>query len=87
MKSYLPNGTVVLLKGGEKKIMIYGRRQKRVTDEHEYDYIACLYPEGNINEDYMYLFNHEDIKEIVFRGFEDDERSEFISKLAKFFGE
>ena len=81
MKSYLPNGTVVLLKGGEKKIMIYGRRQKRVTDEHEYDYIACLYPEGNINEDYMYLFNHEDIEKVVFRGYSDAEEEAFIETL------
>ena len=81
MKSYLPNGTVVLLKGGEKKIMIYGRRQKRVNDEHEYEYIACLYPEGNINEDYMYLFNHEDIERVVFRGYSDAEEEAFIETL------
>ena len=81
MKSYLPNGTVVLLKGGEKKIMIYGRRQKRVTDEHEYDYIACLYPEGNINEDYMYLFNHEDVDQVIYRGYSDAEEEAFISHL------
>lgn len=51
MKSYLPIGSIVLLKNGKKKVMIYGRRQRRITDEIEYDYIACLYPEGNIGED------------------------------------
>ena len=68
MKSYLPIGSIVLLKEGKKKIMIYGRRQKRVGDGHEYDYIACLYPEGNIDANYMYLFNHEDIETVVYRG-------------------
>ena len=83
MKEYLPIGTVVLLKEGQKKIMIYGRRQKRVTDEHEYDYIACLYPEGNISEDYMYLFNHEDIETVVYRGYSDAEEESFVDYLNK----
>ncbi len=81
MKTYLPIGSIVILKNGQKKIMIYGRRQRRVTDEHEYDYIACLYPEGNINEDYMYLFNHEDIETVVYRGFSDAEEEAFVTKL------
>lgn len=81
MKIYLPIGSVVLLKNGKKKVMIYGRRQRRITDEHEYDYIACLYPEGNISEDYMYLFNHEDIETVVYRGYSDAEEEAFIEKL------
>ena len=81
MKNYLPIGSVVILREAQKKIMIYGRRQRRVTDEHEYDYIACLYPEGNINEDYMYLFNHEDIGTVVYRGFSDAEEEAFVEKL------
>lgn len=48
----------------------------------EYDYLGILYPEGHIGEQFQYLFNHEDINEIVFRGFEDKERIEFLSKLA-----
>ena len=80
MKTYLPIGSIVILKNGQKKIMIYGRRQRRVTDENEYDYIACLYPEGNINEDYMYLFNHEDIDTVVYRGFSDAEEEAFVAK-------
>ncbi len=81
MKAYLPIGSIVILKNGKKKIMIYGRRQRRITDEHEYDYIACLYPEGNINEDYMYLFNHEDIDTVVYRGFSDAEEEAFVTKI------
>ena len=84
MKSYLPIGSVVLLKNGKKKIMIYGRRQRRVTDEIEYDYIACLYPEGNIGEDYMYLFNHEDIETVVSRGYSDAEEEAYVVELSKY---
>ena len=82
MKNYLPIGSVVLLKNGTKKVMIYGRRQKRVTDvEREYDYIACLYPEGNIDENYMYLFDHESIAEVVFRGYSDADEEAYINQL------
>ena len=69
MKSYLPIGSVVLLNGGNKRIMIYGRQQAQIETKQEWDYIACLYPEGNINEEYMYLFNEEDIEKIYFLGF------------------
>lgn len=81
MKDYLPIGSVVILKGGEKKVMIYGRRQLAVDGSGEYDYIACLYPEGNINDEFSFLFNNDDIEEIVFRGFENDEEEEFQKVL------
>ena len=53
------------------------------ANNYEYDYIACLYPEGNINEDYMYLFNHEDIDTVVYRGFSDAEEEAFVAELNK----
>lgn len=82
MKEYLPIGSVVLLKNGEKKVMIYGRRQRRVTEvDKEYDYIACLYPEGNIDENYMYLFNNENIDKVIYRGYSDAEEEAFINHL------
>ena len=84
MKQYLPIGTVVLLKEGKKKVMIYGRRQRRVTEDVEYDYIACLYPEGNIGEDYMYLFNHEDIETVVYRGYSDAEEEAYVNALNQY---
>ncbi|MCY1713421.1 DUF4176 domain-containing protein [Caproiciproducens galactitolivorans] len=78
MKEYLPLGSVVYLHEGDKKIMIYGRKQKAVASGKEYDYIACLFPEGNIDENYCYLFNHEDIREVLFRGYVDFDEQEFV---------
>ena len=45
--------------------MIYGRRQKHLESNKEYDYIACLYPEGNLRADKCVFFNNEDIAEII----------------------
>lgn len=83
MKQYLPLGSVVLLKGGNKKIMIYGRKQKAVDTGKEWDYIACPYPEGNINENYMYLFNNEQVAKVYFLGYQDEDELEFTELLNK----
>lgn len=37
--------------------------------EQRVDYIACLYPEGNLRADKCVFFNNEDIAEIIHRGF------------------
>ena len=51
----------------------------------EYDYLGVLYPEGHIGDQFQYLFNHEDIDKIIFRGYEDEERDSFIKKLTAFY--
>ncbi len=86
IRELLPIGSIVLLKNGEKRLMVIGILQ---TDENgagkNYDYIGVLYPEGHIGEQFQYLFNHEDIAQIVFRGYEDEERNAFLEKLAAFY--
>ena len=85
IRQLLPIGSVVLLKGGRKKVMIYGVKQTDKSNGIEYDYISVLYPEGNMGEAGQFLFNHSDIDEIYFRGCEDEERDRFIDKLARFY--
>ena len=85
IRQLLPIGSVVLLKGGRKKGMIYGVKQTDKSSGIEYDYISVLYPEGNMGEAGQFLFNHSDIDEIYFRGCEDEERDRFIDKLARFY--
>ena len=88
IKDLLPIGTIVVLKEGEKKLMIIGVMQSEASaTSKEYDYLGILYPEGHIGEQFQYLFNHEDINEIVFRGFEDKEREDFLNKLSTIYGQ
>ena len=88
IKDLLPIGTIVVLKEGEKRLMIIGVMQSEASaNSKEYDYLGILYPEGHIGEQFQYLFNHEDINEIVFRGFEDKEREEFLNKLSTIYGQ
>lgn len=57
--------------------MIYGRKQIDRKTKKEWDYAACIYPEGNIDSNYSYLFNHEQIDTIFFTGYQDAEELEF----------
>lgn len=43
---------------------------------------CCLYPEGNLSEKYNVFFNHNEIEEIYFKGYEDDEEI-YTRKLLK----
>ena len=79
IKELLPIGSIVRLQNGQKRLMITGELDK------QYDYLGILYPEGHIGGDFQYLFNHEDIDQIVFRGYEDPERQAFLEKLANFY--
>ncbi|GED04249.1 DUF4176 domain-containing protein [Bacillus atrophaeus] len=74
----LPIGSIVLLEGGSKKLMIYGRKQIVVSNNPKmFDYIGVFYPEGYIDQEYTFAFNHSDIENIIFEGYQDEEETEF----------
>ena len=77
MKNFLPVGSVVMLKGGKKRVMICGRVQAESETGKLYDYSACLFPEGVIDPDELYLFNNEDIDTVYFLGLQDVEEFQF----------
>lgn len=79
LKELLPIGSVVLLKNGTKKLMITGI--KPVSEDKPdkvFDYIGVIYPEGFLSNEYNFLFNHNDINDIIFVGYNNPEREEFI---------
>lgn len=80
-EKYLPVGSVVLLKGDTKKMMIIGFCTSSDDDQKQYDYSGCMYPEGLISSDEIYLFDHDQIGEINFIGYETDEEKEFKKNL------
>ncbi|TWJ82289.1 hypothetical protein CHCC20488_0200 [Bacillus paralicheniformis] len=58
--------------------MIYGRKQIVVSEDPKmFDYIGVFYPEGYINQEYTFAFNHSDIEKVIFEGYEDEEEREF----------
>jgi hypothetical protein len=81
MKELLPIGSVVLLRESTKRIMIVGLLQKQSGDEKIWDYSACLYPEGILDPDRLFLFNHSQIDTLFFMGFQDGEGMQYMINL------
>ena len=77
----LPIGSVVLLKESNKRVMIVGRLQRQMGTEKVRDHSACFYPEGILDPQKMFLFNHDQIAVLYFIGFQDKEGVEFQELL------
>ncbi len=73
INKYLPIGSVVLLKGAKKRVIIVGLFQTIDGGDNRYDYSACVYPVGVIDSNNMLAFNHEDIDVVYAYGYQDDE--------------
>ncbi len=86
-KDLLPIGSVVLLKGGEKRVMICGRIQTKAGDDTIYDYSACYYPEGIIDPNSMFFFNRDSIEGVYFLGYQDVEELTFRQEILDNLGE
>lgn len=83
MTELLPIGSVVLLHNGKKKVMIIGVMQR--DRNKRYDYLGVLYPEGSLGSTSQVLFDHENVKEVFFRGYEDEERDKFVDFLTDYY--
>lgn len=86
-KNLLPVGSIVLLKGGEKRLMICGRVVCMAGRDEIYDYVACRYPEGVGRSDDMTFFNRDAIEDVFFIGFQDKEEMNYRHGLLDTLGE
>lgn len=80
-KGLLPIGSVVLLNGSKKKVMIAGVCQKSANDPDKiWDYTGVIFPEGFLAPDKMFMFNNEQIEMIYALGYQDAEQIAFKKK-------
>lgn len=85
-KELLPIGSVVILKGNIKKLMITGIKIAKEDEPNTYyDYMGVFFPEGYVGNNSNFLFNHNDINDIVFWGYDNPERQSFIAFMEKAF--
>ena len=85
-KEFLPIGTVCTLNGDEKKFMITAFLMNSETENgsvQQYDYCGCLYPEGMLDSEEHYVFNHSDISMIHYMGFVNEEEKAFKKELGE----
>lgn len=84
LEGLLPIGTVVLLKESQKRLMVIGVCQKEVGQkEIIWDYAGCLYPEGYLGGDKVYLFDNDQVEKVYAIGYQDEEQFAFKQKVDK----
>lgn len=85
MNEYLTIGTVVMLKGGEKELMIIGFFPQAEIDGEKkvFDYMACYFPEGFIDSNRPIVFNKDNIDKVLYESYSDDDNRLFLSHLSK----
>lgn len=83
-KKYLPLGSVVLMNGATKRIMVTGyAATSPESGDRVWDYIGCLWPEGMVTSDKNLLFDHKDINQVYAIGYSDEEQTKFMRLLDK----
>lgn len=83
-EKYLPLGTVVLLNGGEKRVMITGFvSMSPDTGERVFDYSGCLFPEGFYDYNEVLVFDHHQIAKVFHKGLVDEEELNFKKNLVE----
>lgn len=82
VKELLPIGSVVILKNGVRKLMITGiKTALKDAPSKIYDYIGVLYPEGFMGDKGNFLFDDDNINDIIFKGYNNPEREDFLEYL------
>ncbi len=80
-KGLLPIGTVVLLEGGTKKVMITGYYSKSEDNNKIYQYNGCIFPEGFMDNVFC-LFDQNQIEEVFYKGLENDEFEDYVNNMS-----
>jgi hypothetical protein len=81
----LPIGTIVKVendKGETAQILIAGYAGGKSKDKI-FDYIGFLYPYGFVSRDNVLLMNSSMIKEVLYKGYEDDDYKTTIMEVKK----
>ena len=83
MKKFLPIGSVVLLKDSTKRVMIVGLKQKLAGADKVWDYSGCLFPEGILDPEKLFLFDAGQIERLYFVGLQDTESMTFLRNVGQ----
>lgn len=79
IKDLLPLGSIVRLYGDDDyKLLIINRVVKAELrgEQGYFEYSGCLHVIGAVNEEFLY-FNQEDIAEVFFEGYKDEDEKNF----------
>ena len=81
---YLPVGTVCKIKDVDKLVFIVGFCVKGSgSDKAIHDYVGCFYPRGEDASKKHILFDHNQIMEVLYIGFQSEEDKAYKLKIAE----
>ena len=85
MKKILPVGSIIYLKEGTAPLVIVAVAQlvKKAQDDETityFDYAGSIYPQG-FSEENLFYFNHENIAEVVFTGYESEQHDRYLKAI------
>lgn len=80
---WLTIGTTVLLNAGNQPLTIIGRYQMS-KDKVTYDYTGILNPQGYQDSKSLYLFNQNDIAEVLFEAPTTEYEHRYLKELSDF---
>lgn len=74
----LPIGSIVYLRQGTNKLIILNRGPiiEKNGKQTLFDYSGCFYPQG-VDPENTFYFNEENIDEVVYEGYKDDDEARF----------
>lgn len=86
MKRLLPLGTVLKLdQESAEKVMIISRLVRKEKEEDQmWDYCGCIVPQGINNQSELKFFNHSDVRQLLFIGFQDEEELKYSTALSSY---
>ena len=87
IKDLLPVGSVIRLKKGKKCLVVIGIKQTDISTGETHDYLTLPYPEGYISKDAMFYVEHDKIDEVIFKGYSNEERDQFLENVEDFYKE
>ena len=81
--TYLAIGSIVMLKGEGKKIMVIGYCGLDGNGKAS-DYMGVTYPEGYMNADSIIGFNEIEVLQVLHEGYKDVEQDRYFNELSAF---
>ena len=80
VNGYLAIGSVVMIKGEGKKLMVIGYYGVDPSGK-AVDYMAVTYPEGFVDANTIVGFNQNEIQQVIHEGYKDVEQERFFVEL------
>lgn len=83
VEGWLPVGSLVLLKDGDRPVMVTGQMQEEAGTGSYWDYLGYPYPEGRADASKDYFFNRDMVDGVVFVGYQDEAGLEYLDFLSE----